>query len=241
MVPDSDKAFLYGVCWGDGCITKSGFLKISHSAKQADYLTWKVDNLSRILGCESWIEFYLAKCKGKEYPACQWYSPVSDELKSLREFLYPLGEKRVSREFLSYMNVQSLAILHMDDGHLYLRKRGIKKNGEPYIRERQVELNLYVSLEEAILISDRIFELTNARFKPRQPNKKGCPDSYNLRCEGTNCRKFIQSIEKYKIPPMEYKFALQYDKNSHRGKASWSEADLHKYVEADKGTRARNI
>lgn len=241
MLSDSDKAFLYGTCWGDGTVTKACFLKLAHSAKQADYLKWKVESLSKILKCKPWIEFYNAKCKGKEYPACQWYSPVSDILKQIRNTLYISDRKTITPEFLSNMNLQSLAILHMDDGHLHIRKRGVNRNGEPYIRERQVELNLYVTLSEAILISDWIFNLTGARLKPRQPNKKGCPDSYNLRCSGFAARMFIQAIEIYKAPSMGYKFALQYDKNSNRGKTNWSETDLQKYVEVDKRTRARNI
>lgn len=240
MLSDPDKAFLYGACFGDGTVTKAGYLSIKHSIKQMPYLKWKVEKLCSILNCNFWIKPYDAVCKGKKYPACMWYSPVSDILKNIRKELYIDNQKTLTQEFLSNLNLQSLAILHMDDGNLHIRTRGMNKNGDLYIRERRIELSLYVSLDEALLLSDWIFDQTGAKLTAREPNKKSSPDSFNLRCEGFNARKFIQAIENFKIPSMEYKFALHYDMSSNRGKSRWSEADLQKYAEADKETRARN-
>lgn len=203
-------------------------------------MEWKVKNLCRILNCDFWIEDYLAVCNGKKYPAYRWHSPVSPILKEVRAELYPDGKKFITSEFLSRLNLQSLAILFMDDGNLHLRKRGINAKGDPYIRERIIEIALYVSANEAELIRNWIKELTSAVMTAREPMKKLSPGKYNLRCNGTSSRAFIQAIEKYKVSSMNYKFDLQYDLSSNRGKSKWSEADLLKYTEADKETRARN-
>lgn len=240
MLSTQDKAFLYGACLGDGTVTKSGYLSLRHSIKQIDYLKWKVEKLCSILDCDFWVKPYDAVCNGKKYPACLWYSPVSDVLKNIRKELYIDNRKTITQEFLSNLDLQSLALLHMDDGNLHIRTRGKNKNGDPYIRERRIELNLYVSLSEALLLSDWIFSQTGARLAAREPNKKSSPGAFNLRCDGFNTRKFVQAIESFKIPSMEYKFSLHYDMSSNKGKSKWSEADLQKYAEVDKETRARN-
>lgn len=186
------------------------------------------------------MEDYLASCNGKQYPSCRWHSPVSETLKDIRKELYPEGTKKITKSFLSILDLQSLAILFMDDGNLHLRKRGTNAKGEPYIRERILEIALYVSVQEAELIQSWIKDLTGATLTLREPMKKLSPGKYNLRCNGKAARAFIQAIEKYKVSSMNYKFDLHYDLTSNRGKALWSEADLLKYAEADKETRARN-
>jgi hypothetical protein len=240
MLTDAEKSFLYACCWGDATIAKSGTLLIRHSAKQKDYMEWKVKALCHILKCDYWIESYFAVCNGKQYPAYRWHSPVSDILKHIRKKLYPEGKKIITKDFLSHLNAQSLAVLYMDDGNLHIRKRGFNAKGEPYIRERIIEIALYVSAEEAKLIQYWIKDLTGAAMTIREPMKTLSPGKYNLRCNGKSSRSFIQAIEQYKLPTMSYKFDLCYDLSSNRGKSQWSEADLLKYAEADKETRARN-
>jgi hypothetical protein len=240
MLTDAEKSFLYACCWGDATIAKSGTLVVRHSAKQKEYMEWKVRALCHILKCDFWMEDYLATCNGKQYPACRWHSPVSDTIKSIRKELYPGDKKTITKDFLSHLNAQSLAVLYMDDGNLHIRKRGLNAKGEPYIRERIIELALYVSAQEAESIQAWIKDLTGATMSIREPMKTLSPGKYNLRCNGKASRSFIQAIEKYKLPSMSYKFDLRYDLSSNRGKSQWSEADLLKYAEADKETRARN-
>ena len=240
MLTTAEKSFLYACCWGDATIAKSGTLLIRHSAKQKEYMEWKVSNLCKILKCDYWMEDYFAVCNGKQYPAYRWHSPVFDILKTIRKELYPNGKKIITKNFLTCLDAQSLAILYMDDGNLHIRKRGFNAKGEPYIRERIIEIALYVSAQEAELIQHWIKDLTGATMSIREPMKTLSPGKYNLRCNGKASRSFIQAIEKYKLPSMSYKFDLRYDLSSNRGKAQWSEADLLKYAEADKKTRARN-
>lgn len=240
MLSPADRSFLHACCWGDGTVSQSGVLLLRHSAKQWDYLEWKAQEAARILGCDFWVAPYQAKCKGKEYPACKWYSAASEEIKDLRAILFAEGVKKITPEFLGPIDRRGLAVLYMDDGSLHLRKRGQARDGSPYIRERIVELALYVTYEEVILIQQWILGLTGALLTPREPMKKLSPGKYNLRGNGTQARRFIQAIEEYQIPSMRYKFDLQYDTRTNRGKAYWSEADLCQYTGADKGTRARD-
>lgn len=240
MLSPGDRSFLRACCWGDGTISKLGFLHLRHSAKQERYLEWKALEASRILDCPFFLRPYESKCQGRSYPAVEWYSAVNDELKQIRSMLYATGVKRITSDFLSGINKLGLAVLYMDDGSLHLRKRGVSKTEAPYIRERIVELALYASYDEVLLIRDWIEGLTGALMSPREPMRKLSPGKFNLRCNGTQARRFVQSIENFEVPCMRYKFDLQYDTRTNRGKSCWSEADLRKHVEADKGTRVRD-
>lgn len=240
MLSPVDRSFLYACCWGDGTLSESGVLTLRHAEKQREYLEWKAKELSRILQCKFWVKPYQAKCRDKSYPACQWYSSASADVKALRALLFREGRKTITDEFLSCIDRRGLAVLFMDDGSLHLRKRGTARDGSPYIRERIIELALYMPREEAVIVRDWIQGLTGAILALREPMKKLSPGKYNLRGNGTQARRFIESLQEYQVPSMSYKFDLQYDTRTNRGKAHWSEADLCKFTGADKRTRARN-
>lgn len=213
---------------------------LRHAARQRDYLAWKVQEVARILDSPYWIQPYEAKCRGKAYPAYRWYSQASEELKRLRTVLYQDGVKTITPEFLSCIDRRGLAVFHMDDGSLYLRKRGRAKDGTPYVRERTVELALYLPYREVCLVRDWIGDLTGADLTPREPMRKLSPGKYTLRGSGKQARAFVQALQEFQFPSMSYKFDLQYDTHSNRGKSHWSEADLRQHAEADKRTRARD-
>jgi len=244
MLSRSDRSFLKGACLGDGCLRHQvtyPCLSICHSKKQFEYLRWKVGRLNRIFGVKQPIKERDSTCQTGVYPSCQWWSNQQELLFPIYKELYPQGKKVITASFLRDIGPEGLALLHMDDGNLHLRHRGSSTiTNEPYIRERIVELALYVPYDTALVVSDWIESLTGASLIPRVPMKSKNPTKWNLRASGTQARNFIEALKPYGCKAMQYKFDLRYDTRTNRGKSKWSEADRNKFVaEADKVTRAR--
>lgn len=244
MLSRSDRSFLKGACLGDGCLkhqTTYPSLFIAHSKKQFEYLRWKVGRLNRIFGIKQPIYERVSTCQTGSFPACQWWSNQQELLLPLYKELYPQGKKVITPSFLRDIGLEGLSLLYMDDGNLHLRHRGSSpRTDEPYVRERIVELALYVPYDIALLMSDWIESLTGASLTPREPMKTKSPNKWNLRGSGTQARLFVEALKPYGSKAMSYKFDLRYDTRTNRGKSKWSEADRNKFVvEADKVTRAR--
>jgi hypothetical protein len=245
MLSRSDRSFLKGVCIGDGCLRHQVTypnLVLTHSKKQFEYLRWKVGRLNKIFGIKQPIKDRVCTNQSGSFPGCQWWSNQQELLLPLYKELYPQGIKVLTPSFLRDIGLEGLAVLYMDDGNLHLRKRGQStQKGEPYVRERIVELALYVPYDTALFVSDWIESLTGASLTPREPMKTKSPNKWNLRGNGTQARLFVEALKPYGCKAMSYKFDLRYDTRTNRGKSKWSEADRNKFVvEADKVTRARN-
>jgi hypothetical protein len=245
MLSRSDRSFLKGACIGDGCLTRQTTypsLSLVHSKKQFEYLRWKVGRLNRIFGIKQPIKERIFTNQTGKFPGHQWWSNQQELLLPLYKELYPQGKKVITASFLRDIGLEGLALLYMDDGNLYLRPRGNSTRTEkPYIRERIVELALYVPYDTALLVSDWIESLTGASLTPRVPMKTKNPDKWNLRGSGNQTRQFVEVLKPYGCKAMHYKFDLRYDTRTNRGKSKWSEADRNKFVvEADKVTRARS-
>jgi hypothetical protein len=217
-------------------------LYLAHSKKQFEFLRWKVGRLNRIFGVKQPIKERIITNQSGEHLACQWWSNQQELLLPLYKELYPQGKKVLTPLFLRDIGLEGLAVLYMDDGNLHLRKRGASTvAGEPYVRERIVELALYVPYDTALFVSDWIEDLTGASLTPRQPMKSKSPNKWNLRGNGNQARQFVEVLKPYGCKAMSYKFDLRYDTRTNRGKSKWSEADRNKFVvEADKVTRARS-
>jgi len=247
MLSRSDRSFLRGTCIGDGYLRRVGpasaLLQIAHSGKQREYLRWKVGRLNRILNCSNPIRDYQAETNGVIHEVTRWWSESRAELYPLWKELYPQGRKRITASFLRDTGLEGLALLYMDDGSLHLRQRGRSaRTGQPYVRERIVELALYLPHDACIMVSDWIEGLTGASLTPREPMRSKSPGLWNLRGSGTQARQFVDVLRPYGCTAMGYKFDLRYDTRTRRGKVNWSEADRtqHGVAEADKVTRARS-
>jgi len=245
MLSKEDRSFLKGACLGDGCLRHQvtyPSLYIAHAQKQFEYLFWKVERLNRIFGIKQPIKERMCTNQSGTFPGCQWWSNQQELLLPLYKELYPQGKKVITFSFLKDIGLEGLSLLYMDDGNLHLRQRGTStQTGEPYIRERIVELALYVPYDTAVLLSSWIASLTGASLTPREPMKAKSPDKWNLRGNGTQARRFVEALKPYSCEAMSYKFDLRYDTRTNRGKSKWSEADRNKFVvEADKVTRARS-
>ena len=217
-------------------------LHISHSKKQFEFLRWKVGRLNRIFGIKQPIKDRESNCQSGVFPTCQWWSNQNELLLPIYRELYPQGKKTFTATFLRDVGLEGLAVLYMDDGNPHLRKRGKSAlTGDPYIRERIIELALYVPYDTALTVSDWIESLTGASLTPCASSAKKNSGLWNLKASGASARQFVEVLKPYGCKAMQYKFDLRYDTRTNRIKSKRSEADRNKcVVEADKVTRARS-
>lgn len=126
----------------DGYIDVKGRLAIQHSAKQADYLSWKAKLLSDAFGRPVNVSHYVDKNGFANCRIC-----FTDETtKRLRNVLYPNGRKVITEGSLNLLKTpHALTIMHLDDGCLALHK--VAETGKIKSREVYLATNSFTSEE----------------------------------------------------------------------------------------------
>lgn len=160
---------VYGLVMGDGSVYNSGkgncFLDIAHCPKQLDYLRWKKDLLSS-LGIDCKIKYKPATVNSN-YAKYRLCTPRSIAWTEIRAKLYSFrntkgkSKKRITKGILKDFTLLTLLLLYLDDGYNNQTKN-------------YVQLGVYaLSVPEAELLRDWIFEKTGAEFKVYK--RKGQP------------------------------------------------------------------
>lgn len=185
----------------DKSITRTYTLNIKHSIKQEELLKYKADNLNRILGKNSKVR----KIDNSGYEGVMYSVGGKSEIEPLYNLLYSDGKKLITKEVLSHLGLNGLAIWWMDDGSLTIRRKktakGIWTNGA-----RIGFLNTYTDTkEESLLIVKWIQQLTGAL--PTVNSSKG---KFRIRFNSHDLRQFCPAIEEYIIPSMKHKVDLKY-------------------------------
>jgi hypothetical protein len=125
-----ERGILVGMVMGDGCLRvrkryESGrenqtvtLLQISHSIKQVDYLRYKAERVSNILGGRSKVTYYDVKLKGHSaaYKMARTIK-VSKYFEQLRGWIYPTGKKEINSRVLDMLTPEGLTLWYLDDGH----------------------------------------------------------------------------------------------------------------------------
>lgn len=121
---------LLGSVLGDGCITKKSGVQYRrnyqfcehHGRKQADYVRWKAERLAA----------FLPTCSDR-YPEMFTVShPLFTVLRG--KFYRVEGNKRkglVPLDVLSRLDLLGLMVWYLDDGHLGMRRDGMRSDGRP--------------------------------------------------------------------------------------------------------------
>ena len=190
-----DKNILLAVSIGDGYIRKSGSLQLIHSFKQIEYLKYKVDLVSKILGKQIKIDLF----DNGGYPGCRAYA-TDKYFKILRRFLYKNGKKKITQSVLNRLSPLGIAIWYMDDGNIALHKRKGK------IHSREIYLNTYCSLEEAKIIQEFFKKEYNIYFRC-SPSK----GYFRMICNTENAKKFAELIRPFIIESLKYKIDFRYN------------------------------
>lgn len=189
------RAILAGLMLGDGGRTKNNFY-IGHSMKQKDYALFKSDLLQKITGKEVNIRERTNKLGYSNIRVEPKLIPLTKRL--VRE-LWKNGEKKISRNFLNYLSLESIAIWFMDDGSKSFKKR----NGKVHAVE--VTLNTYLSKEDNEIIIHYFKEVWGIKWGLNKSKSH-----YRLRMGTREARKFFKLISPYIIPSMQYKINLTY-------------------------------
>lgn len=166
-------------------------LVMKHSIKQAAYLNHKADLLHKYLGGKrpSVREF-----DNSGFPGIRT-EKTNKSFRIIRKWLYPDGKKKVSR-VLRWLTPHGLAIWYMDDGGLAIKKR----NG--LVHAVDLCINCQCKIDEAHTICDAIFTKFGIRFKPNLNN-----GNYRIRCGTIEARRFVEIVNEFIIPEMQYKIA----------------------------------
>jgi hypothetical protein len=198
------RKLLIALLLGDGTISNNNVFKLSHSARQRDYLEWKIQQLNNNGIRHSELKSYFCTCgynKGKEVDYVQLN--ILPFIKLLRRVVYKEGKKTFSRKLLNRLDARGIAIWYMDDGHINIRK----DKGRPcgfYIK-----LSTCEPKEEVQIMIEYFKEIWGIKFYMFHEGKK--EDSYSLCCGTKEGLKFIEIIKPYveQVPSLLYK--ITYD------------------------------
>ena len=195
-----DKAFLYACVIGDGHIRRdnTGCLKlcIKHCERQTEYLRYKVDILSRILGKQATIH----TVDNNGYPGVYWTVGATTLLRPVYAKLYPNGKKDVANSGVLYdLTPEALAVLWMDDGCLSLKKR------EGVVHGREGFLSYYSSHDNVELVCSILNAKFGLSFSPVKDR-----NWYRMRTGSAGLNRLIPVIAPYIVPCMQYKIDMHY-------------------------------
>ncbi len=206
---NKDRAVLYGMAIGDGCLTHRNRLKdgkypysqsdliLGHGPKQKDYLEFKRQKLLSILGGNVKMSTKTYKVAGKEYLGYQ-VAKTNPYFRQMHSVLYKSGKKYISKEVLSYLDEESVALWYMDDGSI-----GHNKNNQGEITSLHFELHTQCNTEQE---ANDIRDWFNEKFNlgVRSSVHKG---RYNIR-GGTQATLLLcHLVEPYIVPCMMYKIS----------------------------------
>ncbi len=220
---------------GDGCLgipkerPNSVYLSFTHLARQREYLVYKVNRINEELGTNGSVgpaRPVFDKRTKTSAMTCQ-AMVVNPALKGLYSLFYRNGEKRFSKEVLDLLGLEALALFWMDDGNVGKTTSAVNKG----------ILNLYRPLEEALLVRDWIYSLTNVEARPYEDR-----GSFRLRIPSSLMPGFLARIRPYVHSSMEYKVTLMFSHYNTKSKREY-EASLNIPLvdEGDKAARERGI
>lgn len=199
-----DRAVLYGMALGDGCVHKQASNKhyaliIGHGPKQEEYLKAKADKLLSVFGGSPLnVNTYKSfnKTANKEYTNLQ-IRKLHPYFNQIHKNLYATGKKVITRKVLDFLSDEGLAYWFMDDG-----SGTLCKSSRGYSSGCMVRLSTYCSKEEAEVISDYFrdkYGLT-CKFDVDKRNNK-----YSIRFGTLDSKKFVEIVAPYIVPSMRYK------------------------------------
>ena len=182
--------FLF-MSYGDGHISKSGYLDIQHCEKQKEYIEWKSNLIKPFLS-----NIGVQKFDNHGFAGYKFRTKTFRFLKLYRRVLYK-PKKHLSRKLLNKLTPLGIYIWYMDDGGMS-RKRLI--DGTFSIKE--IMLNTGLQKEDNQIIIDYFKKVWKINFSQVKNNSV-----YRLRCGKTEGLKFLNIFKEfhYSVKCMEYK------------------------------------
>lgn len=124
----NQEAILAGSVLGDAFLQKTGArnvrLRFEHSAKQKEYLLWKVKALTRLFQGKPTHLFRVHPKTKATYEYWRAQSNATPELGKWRTIFYPQGKKLIPASIAEFIKEPlALAVWYMDDGYYYLKDK----------------------------------------------------------------------------------------------------------------------
>jgi hypothetical protein len=203
------RGILYGLALGDGGIyldksqaKNTARMVVGHGPKQLEYLEYKQRLLHGVLGGKEpslYTYTSLNKSTNKVYTNHQLYKN-HEYFRQMHRVMYPHGKKVYSKQLLSYLTDESLALWFMDDG-----SGTVCKNSKTKLPcGCMTRLSTYCSQEEAILLAEW-FSGKYGIIPKFDIDKRN--DKYSLRFNTNESRVFASIVYPYMYQPMRYKLA----------------------------------
>lgn len=209
LTPISNEAvhqLILGGLLGDASLNltnKNPRLHVAHAKAQEEYVWWKYTILSESFDIVE--PKIIMSGKDKKYPQLRFQTPTTQRFIYYQKLFYPKGKKVLKRKILNMLEPLGLAIWYMDDGNLILHKYK-KADGTVGIKSRELAINTQCFSYEEHEIIKRYFEV-KWKLEVKIYKNKG---SYRIVMNATNAKAFINIVEPYIIPSMQYKIDLQY-------------------------------
>lgn len=204
---ENGRNLLIAVVLGDGCISRTGQLKVNHSWKQYKYVEWlhkllknngvKVGKITRFEGSNGYLKHTI-----------QYRFNVEQTMftKVLRRVFYKeSGGKCYKRKLLDRLTPQGLAIWFMDDGALLRRKY------KGYYKGFYLRISTYCTSDEADIIIKYFNEKWNIHPTKIHEHKIKHYDAYTINFGAKEGRKLIEIIKPYMCPSLMYKVLPEID------------------------------
>ena len=184
-------------------------LRILHGANQRAYCEWKAERLSWALGRKRINVTTVKNGPGGKYLAHQF--GVDDPyFQQVRGWLYPNGQKTITRRVLDMLTPEGLAIWYMDDGHA---RRNTNAAG--FVSSVSTNIATMCSEAEAMVIIDWFKDRFDIAFKMRCKKSGAFGKQFFIECNTEESHKFASIISPHVPESMLYKLAHVATLNSH--------------------------
>jgi hypothetical protein len=205
---------------GDGSIffgkPRGVYFSINHSNQQKDYLQWKmnlVDSNNCLTNPGSFQEYY-TNFNGKQFKqySARWCD--TKRLAEYRQLLYVNGEKTVQNVLCYLSSPLSIAILFMDDGSIFKRKRRHKDGSIYYLKPSMKLCTHSYTKRDNELILEWLQDLHSIQgYIVIERKKKRDKEYYTLNFNTENTFKIWEIIKSYvsQVDSMMHKFEFIYN------------------------------
>jgi LAGLIDADG DNA endonuclease family protein len=181
------QSIVVGSLLGDAYLTPNGSLQIEHRLDHAEYVVWKYEGLTGIVGRPPRIVERLDKRTSRIYRSMRFYTRTV--LKPFRSLFYRNGVKIVPESLGEFLDPQAIAVWFMDDGGRGARTpRGLVINTSGFSELEQVRLK--------DILADR-FDVQASI------HRVGSGFQLYIRAESFN--RFSGLVSRYLVAPMRYK------------------------------------
>lgn len=194
----TQKEIIYGLVLGDAFLqqtgTKNARLRMEHSEKQEDYMTWLHQQLKNLFTNQPTKMKRTHPKTKKIYGYVRLQSHSSPWFGKLQKQFYLNGKKIIPKNIASFLKTsRTLAVWYMDDGHYYQRDKSAHIYTQKFSEE---ELRRLVqTFEKQFSIRPKVY---------CRPDRQAC----QLTINGHDLKRFVRLIRPHLIPSMEYKLPL---------------------------------